>query len=122
MPGPLPSPNARRRNAPTIPTTNLPAAGRKGRPPRPPAGYRFGEAGEQWWKWAWRLPQAAAWDAGALYHLARRAQLEDDLDVLDIVEHVDLAELLEVEEESEVIRRLEFILGRMKAMAAAASG
>lgn len=77
--GPLPKPDARRRNAPAIPTTRLPATGRKGRAPAVPKAYRLGPAGRAWWKWAWGLPQAAAWDAGALYALARRAQLEDDL-------------------------------------------
>ena len=59
--GPAPKPNARRRNAPTIPTTELPAAGVKGRAPKPPKGYEFGPAGKAWWGWAWRQPQAAAW-------------------------------------------------------------
>ena len=79
MPGPLPTGNARRTNAPTIPTTKLPASGRKGRPPSPPEGYNLGEAGRSWWKWAWGTPQACAWDAGARYTVARRARLEDDL-------------------------------------------
>lgn len=115
MPGPLPKPNARRRNHPTIPTTKLPAAGRKGRPPKPPAGYVLGEAGDQWWRWAWRLPQAAAWDAGAHYHLARRAQLEDDLATLEAVD-VDIAELLGIEKTA-AARELDFVIGRLKAMA-----
>lgn len=78
-PGPLPSPNARRTNSPTVPTTRLPAGGRKGRPPNPPEGYNLGEAARIWWKWAWATPQACAWDAGARYTVARRARLEDDL-------------------------------------------
>lgn len=115
MPGPLPEPGARRRNAPTIPTTVLPAGGRKGRAPKPPAGYELRDAGKRWWRWAWSLPQAAAWDDGALYHLARRAQLEDDLAALELVDHFDLAELLGMDE-SETIRHLEFVLGRLKSM------
>lgn len=116
-PGPLPKPNARRRNAPTIPTTNLPAGGRKGRPPKVPEPYELREAGQKWWRWAWATPQASAWDPGALYTLARRASLEDDLAALDLADRFDLAELLDVDEENEVVRRLEFVLGRLKSMA-----
>ena len=54
MPGPLPTDDKRRRNAPTIPTTKLPAAGRKGRVPKVPPAYTLGDAGAAWWKWAWR--------------------------------------------------------------------
>lgn len=93
MPGPLPDGNARRRNAPTIPTTSLPAGGRKGRAPKVPGGYQLAKAGRDWWKWAWSTPQACAWDAGALYVIARRAQLEDELATLDTVEGIDLTEL-----------------------------
>lgn len=77
MSGPLPSENKRRRNAPTVPTTNLPAGGRKGRPPNCP--YKLGEEGKTWWTWAWARPQAAAWSSGDLYVIARRARLEDTL-------------------------------------------
>ena len=81
-PGPLPGANTRRTNSPTIPTTRLPAGGRKGRPPNPPEGYNLAEAGRNWWKWAWGTPQACAWDPGAKYAVARRARLEDDLAVI----------------------------------------
>lgn len=81
-PGPLPNPRRRRRNAPTIPTTDLPAGGRQGPAPKVPKHYPLGEAGRAWWKWAWSTPQAAAWDPGDLYSLARRAQLEDQLATL----------------------------------------
>lgn len=77
MPGPLPDPNHRHRNVSVIPTTSLPANGRSGAPPRSP--YALGAAGKRWWKWAWTTPQACAWDAGSVYAVARRAQLEDDL-------------------------------------------
>jgi hypothetical protein len=30
-----------------------------------------------WWVWAWHTRQAAAWDDGALYAIARRARLQD---------------------------------------------
>ena len=77
--GPLPNPQRRRRNAPTIPTTNLPASGRPGPVPRPPKWLTLGDAGKAWWRWAWKTPQAAAWAAGHEVTVARRAQLEDDL-------------------------------------------
>jgi hypothetical protein len=95
--GPLPGANTRRTNAPTIPTTALPAAGRREPIPEPP--YPLLEHGLAWWRWAWRLPQAAAWDAGALYALARRA------------------ELLGMSDERESIRRLEELVRRLKGLA-----
>jgi hypothetical protein len=82
--GPLPDPNSRRRNKPTIPTTSLPAGGRKGRIPKVPASYALLTAGTAWWRWAWTLPQAAAWDDGSHYALARRAQLEDTMAALAV--------------------------------------
>jgi hypothetical protein len=83
MPGPLPEKNRRRRNAPTIPTTNLPASGRVGRSPRCPLA--LGKAGRAWWRWAWKLPQAVAWSDGDHYAIARRARLEDDVEALEFV-------------------------------------
>ncbi len=84
MAGVLPKPAAtrRRRNAPTIPTTNLPAGGFTGRSPRCP--YTLGDAGKGWWKWAWRTPSAAAWGPGDTFAIARRATLEDDLAALPL--------------------------------------
>ena len=115
--GPLPNEKSRRRNAPTIPTTELPVSGRKGRPPSLPKAYNLRKPGAEWWKWAWSTPQATAWDKGALYVVARRAQLEDDLDLIDQpLEAKDLGELLGVEEQ-DVIRELESIVGRLSAMA-----
>lgn len=111
--GPLPNPDARRRNSPTISTTTLPFGGRKGRPPKPPESAQLQKAGAAWWKWAWATPQAAAWDSGALYAIARRAQLEDDLAALDLVDHFDLAELLGMEE-NDMLRSLERVIGRLK--------
>lgn len=94
MPGPIPDPNARRRNAPTIPTTDLPAGGRAGRSPTPPSRYRLSNAGRQWWAWAWHTPQAAAWDGGGFEELvARRAALEDDLAAIARPHGLDLREL-----------------------------
>jgi hypothetical protein len=113
--GPLPKKDARRANAPTIPTTNLPAGGRQGSRPTVPRAYKLGAAGKAWWTWAWKLPQAAAWDAGALYAIARRAQLEDDLAALEDIDLVDLADMFGVDEES--TKSLAFAIGRLKAMA-----
>jgi hypothetical protein len=86
--GPLPDPERRRRNSPTIPTTDLPISGRKDDPPDVPEGYELGLAGGTWWQWAWRLPQACAWDDGSLYAVARRARLEDDLLALEDAGHL----------------------------------
>lgn len=92
--GPLPSPERSRRNAPTIPTTALPASGRKGTAPKPPDHFKLGPAGLAWWRWAWKLPHALAWTDGDLYVLARRASLEDDLATVDAVETADVAALV----------------------------
>lgn len=90
--GPLPDPAHRRRNAPTIPTTRLPASGRHD--PAPECPYELDEAGSTFWHWAWALPQAMAWDDGALYAIARRAQLEDDVVALYFNDYLDLTDLL----------------------------
>ena len=87
--GPLPDPNHHRRNAPTIPTTNLPAGGRPGPAPRLPKDSTLGAAGRAWWRWAWSTPQAAAWDAGSFQVVLRRARLED---VVAVLESMDLGE------------------------------
>jgi len=117
MSGPLPTSSPRRRNGPTIPTTNLPAGGRKGRPPKVPEEYALRKAGTAWWRWAWSLPQAAAWDKGALYACARRAQLEDDLALIDEFDPFDLASVLGLDEEGEQLRELGFVIGRLKSLA-----
>jgi hypothetical protein len=111
--GPLPNPNARRRNAPTIPTTALPAGGRKGRAPKVPAGYELHTEGMAWWRWAWSLPQAVAWDTGAHYALARRAQLEDVQAALQLDDTLDLRDLL-AGADKEAIRNVEFALSTLK--------
>lgn len=115
--GPAPHKDKRRTNAAAIPTTKLPASGRKGRPPKVPEAYNLQKAGAAWWRWAWGTPQAAGWDPGALYVLARRAQLEDDLALQDrSFESTDFAELLG-RDEDEVTRDLEFVVGRLASMA-----
>lgn len=77
MPGPVPAAERRRRNEPTFPTTRLPVSGYRGPIPKVPAQVVLETAGKAWWRWAWRTPQAAAWNAGHLWNVARRAQLED---------------------------------------------
>ena len=121
MPGPLPDGDPRRRNAPTIPATKLAVSGRKGRPPKPP--YKLGDAGSAWWRWAWALPQALAWDRGALYSLARRAQLEDSLAALDSFDPHALdwffasLELGDGRAVQDAMRDLGDVLGRLKSLA-----
>ena len=102
MPGPLPDPGAARRNAPTIPTTTLPASGFKGPCPEPPEYPTLGEAGRTWWNWAWRTPQAAGWGPGMESMIARRASLEDDLRVIAEPEPLDLIEVLNAKSAAEV--------------------
>ncbi len=116
MPGPLPNPARRRRNAPTIAGTTLPAEGFKGRIPRVPKSYELADAGKAWWKWAWRTPQAAAWDAGSLYVLVRRAALEDDLATIGAVESLDLSEALDALEAIDG-RAFRQLLGRLAGLA-----
>lgn len=95
--GPLPSPDAERRNAPTIKGNALPAEGRLGPPPEVPAWYELGAAGRAWWQWAWATPQAAAWPTGTEDWVARRAALQDDLAYVDTVNNLDVAHLLGVD-------------------------
>src|SRR5690242_9693862 len=83
MPGPLPDPNSIRRNAPTIPTTDLPASGRTTPVPDVPSWIPLGGAGQAWWDWAWKTPQACGWSTGNLVTVAHRASLEDTLSADD---------------------------------------
>lgn len=109
--GPAPSPNARRRNQPTIATTVL--RGRKGKAPACP--YVLGDAGASWWKWAWGLPQASEWNQGALYFVARRAQLEDELAVREFGEdQVALEHLLMGAEDENAVKMVQFALDMLK--------
>ncbi|MGE3795100.1 MAG: hypothetical protein AB7I38_14395 [Dehalococcoidia bacterium] len=117
MPGPLPDPNRRRRNAPTIPSVDLPAGGFKGRTPKPPAWLKLGSAGLAWWKWAWHTPQAARWAGGGFdVVIARRAQLEDDLAALDTVDMPDLDELIQVAGELAEPGDLKILISRLAAL------
>ena len=112
--GPLPTGTAIRRNAPTIPTTNLPVTGRTTPTPDVPVLVKLLPAGADWWEWAWHTPQACAWDDGSLFMVARRAQLEDDMHTLD---HVDIDfEFLIGDEPNEACRVMADMIGKLKAL------
>jgi hypothetical protein len=118
--GPAPEPNARRRNKPTITNEDLPAEGRKGKPPAVPKAYKLKAAGRAWWNWAWKLPQATKWDKGSLYVVARRAQLEDDIVALDEADGFCVEDILcdfEADEERELGKHIEFLIRRLKGLA-----
>lgn len=111
MAGPLPDPNARRRNAPTIPTTKLSAAGRTEDAPPIPEWVTLSKSGLAFWRWAWATPQALAWGTavGMESWVARRASLEDDLAALNEVEGLDFGNLADTDnarEFREVISRV----------------
>jgi hypothetical protein len=93
--GPLPKKNPRRRNAPSIPTTALPAGGWTDPPPKLPPNHGLRKAGRAWWNWAWKTPQAAAWALGHESVVARRASLEDDLATLELVQGLDFDEFVD---------------------------
>lgn len=114
MSGPLPTGEAIRRNKPTIPTTSLPVAGRSTPTPDPPMTYELDIAGRDWWEWAWHTPQACGWDDGALFAVARRAQLEDDLAALEQAGEFDWSDYLNDEERG---RKLDTMLTKLKALA-----
>ena len=124
MPGPLPQPTRRRRNAPTIPTTELPAGGRPGQAPKPPAWVRLGASGTAWWKWAWKTPQAAAWSKGDLAMICRRALLEDMLAVRDLSSAPELSDLLDLldGDDDRASAAREVVEGLVRALAFLATG
>ena len=110
--GPLPSNNARRRNAPTIASTVLPAKGRVGKAPVCP--YELGEAGARWWKWAWGTPQASQWGEGSLWFVARRAVLEDELAVREFGEDRVALEDLLMPADEDALKAVQFALDTLK--------
>lgn len=115
MPGPLPNPQRRRRNAPTISTTALPLGGRPGKAPVFPSWYSPGKEGLAWWRWAWKQPQSAAWPAGMEDIVARRACLVDDLVTLEAMP-LDVCEMLQIPRQ-QAVELLEAMVRRLSALA-----
>lgn len=118
-PGPIPKPadQRRRRNAPTIPTTALPAAGFAGPYPAPPKWVTLDTAGAAWWHWAWRTPSAAGWSSGDLVMISRRASIEDDLAAIHVVGGLDVADLLDIDPDDRTAE-LEWLIRRLHSLAA----
>jgi hypothetical protein len=89
----------------------------------PESPYALGEAGAAWWEWAWETPQAAKWDHGALYTVARRALLEDEhaavgsFDPFALNEFFASLDLGEEESVQDALRELGRIIGRLQALA-----
>lgn len=123
MSGPLPNPQSRRRNAPTINPDLLPAK-RSGRAPKVPARFELGEAGMAFWRAAWKLPQSAKWE----HHVdavARRAELEDLAAARDMLLQLDLEDVLLAGDDEELrqrLRNLEWMLDKLQRLATGAIG
>lgn len=106
--GPLPDPNAQRRNAATIPTTKLPADGRDGPTPEVPSWIELGQAGRAWWAWAWSTPESAGWSSSLVDVVGRRASLVDDLAALEQVVSLDALDILDG-----LPQEVRFLVGRL---------
>lgn len=74
MPGPLPDENARRRNAPTLPTDSLPMSGARVEAPAPIEDLDGLES--RYFDWAWSTPAAAAWHSSDVEIVAEWARLK----------------------------------------------
>jgi hypothetical protein len=79
----------------------------------------LGEPGRSWWEWAWSTSQALKWDEGALYTVARRAQLEDYAAAMTFEDHLDLDDLLRGAD-PEAVRNIEWALSLLKRSASGA--
>lgn len=88
---------------------------------RPDCPYDLGEAGHRWWVWAWSTPQADRWDAGSLFTVARRAQLEDDRRAAVMADDEDLLANLLQGAAPEAIESVRYALGRLSASAASST-
>lgn len=82
----------------------------------PESPYSLRDAGAAWWAWAWETDQAKRWDGGALYAVARRARLEDDLSALEFVDEFDVESFMS-EDPVEASRKLQWMLETLKASA-----
>lgn len=119
--GPLPDPHAQRRNAATIPTTELPSAGRQDPPPRLPSWCKpLGRPGRAWWRWAWSTPEACGWSSSLIDVVARRAALVDDLNAIATIRSIDLDELTNVEVKHKVERIAALASGKIAILRAMA--
>lgn len=78
--------------------------------------YALGAAGEAWWSWVWGTPQAAKWDEGALFTVARRATLEDVVSALEGVEDFDVESFM-AQDPVEAVKQLKWLLETLKAAA-----
>lgn len=89
----------------------------------PECPYELASAGTAWWEWAWTTPQAAKWDAGVLYTVARRALLEDEHAAVSSFDPHALDwffSSLDISEENAVqdaMRDLGRVIGRLQALA-----
>lgn len=83
----------------------------------PKCPYELRTFGDAWWRWAWNTPQSKNWDDGALYAVARRASLEDDLAALES-DDVSVADILGLDDEQAMARELDWLIGRLRSMAA----
>lgn len=89
----------------------------------PDCPYELASSGEAWWAWAWATPQAAKWDGGALYTVARRAVLEDEHAAIGSFDPEALSwffSSLEIGDEDAVqsaMRDLGRVIGRLQALA-----
>lgn len=89
----------------------------------PTCPYELGEAGTDWWKWAWKTKQSETWkDDGGLYTAARRAQLEDERAALILADddHL-LADLLEGAQPA-AIAAVNYALDRLRSAATGSTG
>ena len=114
--GPLPDPDAVRRNRATIPTTELPASGRDGPAPKPPSWGELGEHGLAWWQWAWSTPEACGWSDSLIDVVGQRAMLVDTMWALDTAETPELDDMLKAAYSSEG-DRLRMLIRRLTALA-----
>jgi hypothetical protein len=106
---------AAKRTAPRAAGASARAGGKRAAA-APKCPYSLRAAGTAWWRWAWQTPQATRWDDGALYVIARRAALEDDLAVLD-GDDISVADVLGLDSEHQMARELDWLIGRLRAIA-----